>query len=115
VYPERLPHGPQIQDVVSLRHLVCELYVADEGNGAVGTVASFYNPAKAQTTAGFQKWIFDSGTGNWKMAYVLQAGLNLGVPDTITGYPTGNTSGTRGTGNFPGRRSPTASATSPAS
>jgi hypothetical protein len=77
------------------------LYVADEGNGTVGkTVATFYDPAKAQTTAGLQKWIFDSAKGQWKMAYVLKAGLNLGVPYTVPGYPTGNNSGTGGTG-FP--------------
>jgi hypothetical protein len=77
------------------------LYVADEGNGTVGkTVATFYNPAKAQTTAGLQKWIFDSGTGKWKMAYVLTAGLNLGVPYVVANYPTENNSGTGGTG-FP--------------
>src|SRR5262249_31576888 len=33
------------------------LYVADEGNGTTGTtVATFYNPAAAQKTAGLQKW-----------------------------------------------------------
>jgi hypothetical protein len=77
------------------------VYVADEGNGTVGTtIANFYNPAKAQTTAGLQKWIFDPGTGKWKMAYVLQSGLNLGVPYSVAGYPTGNNSGIGGTG-FP--------------
>jgi hypothetical protein len=43
-----------------------------------------------QTTAGLQKWIFDSGTGQWNLAYVLQSGLQLGVPYTVDGYPTGN-------------------------
>jgi hypothetical protein len=77
------------------------LYVADEGNGTTGTtVATFYDPAKAQTTAGLQKWIFDSGTGKWKLAYVLKASLNLGVPYSVNGYPAGNNSGTAGTG-FP--------------
>jgi hypothetical protein len=86
------------------------LYVTDEGNGTVGTtVANFYNPAKAQTTAGLQKWIFDSGAGKWTMAYVLQAGLNLGVPYSVPGYPTGNNSGTGGTG-FPWAASRTATA-----
>ena len=75
------------------------LYVADEGNGTVGkTVANFYNAAAAQTTAGLQKWIFDSATNKWKMAYVLKAGLNLGVPYIVSGYPTGNNSGSGGTG-----------------
>jgi hypothetical protein len=75
------------------------VYVADEGNGTTGkTVATFYDPAKAQTTAGLQKWILVSG--KWQMAYTLSAGLDLGVPYTVPGYPTGNNSGTGGTG-FP--------------
>jgi hypothetical protein len=81
------------------------LYVADEGNGTVGKNANtFYAPAAAQTTAGLQKWIFKSG--QWKQAYVMSAGLNLGVPYAVANspngdvYPTGNNSGTGGTG-FP--------------
>ena len=75
------------------------LYVADEGNGTTGsTIATFYNPAAAQTKAGLQKWILVSGT--WKLAYTLTAGLNLGVPYTVPAYPTGLNSGTGGTG-FP--------------
>ena len=75
------------------------LYVADEGNGTTGkTVATFYDPAKAQTTAGLQKWIFSGG--KWTMAYTLTSGLNLGVPYIVPNYPTGNNSGTGGTG-FP--------------
>ena len=49
-----------------------------------------YTVAAGQTTAGLQKWIFDSGTGQWNLAYILQAGLHLGVPYTVDGYPTGN-------------------------
>ena len=75
------------------------LYVADEGNGTVGkTLAAFYTPATTQTTAGLQKWILVSG--KWKLAYTLNAGLNLGVPYIVPGYPTGNNSGAGGTG-FP--------------
>ena len=77
------------------------LYVADEGNGTVGkTAANFYTPAlpATNTTAGLQKWILVSG--KWKMAYTLTTGLGLGVPYTVSGYPTGNNSGTGGTG-FP--------------
>ena len=67
------------------------LYVADEGNGTTtfDPVSGKFTAAAAQTTAGLQKWVFDSSLGAWKMAYVLQAGLNLGVPYTIEGYPTG--------------------------
>jgi len=75
------------------------LYVADEGNGTTGkTVDNFYDPAAAQTTAGLQKWILVSG--GWQLAYTLSSGLGLGVPYTVPGYPTGNNSGTGGTG-FP--------------
>ncbi len=75
------------------------LYVTDEGNGTTGTtVGNFYAPAAAQTTAGLQKWILVSG--KWKLAYTLNAGLGLGVPYVVPGYPTGNNSGTGGTG-FP--------------
>jgi hypothetical protein len=67
------------------------LYVADEGNGtntfnpATGTYAA----AAAQTAAGLQKWVFDAGLGAWKQAYVLTAGLDLGVPYTVDRYPGG--------------------------
>jgi hypothetical protein len=70
------------------------LYVADEGNGdntfdpATGT----YTTAAAQTTAGLQKWVFN-GT-SWNLAYTLSAGLNLGVPYTVPGYPTGDNAAT---------------------
>ncbi|HEY7336801.1 MAG TPA: hypothetical protein VH639_18040 [Bryobacteraceae bacterium] len=75
------------------------LYVADEGNGTTGkTVATFYNPAALQTTAGLQKWILASG--KWQLAYTLTDGLDLGTPYTVPGYPSGNNSGTGGTG-FP--------------
>jgi hypothetical protein len=69
------------------------MYVADEGNGdnTYSAVAGKYTTAEAQKTAGLQKWIFDAVAGEWKLAYVLQAGLGLGVPDTaIADYPTGN-------------------------
>jgi hypothetical protein len=77
------------------------LYVADEGTGTTGTtVAGFYTPATAaeNPTAGLQKWIFN-GT-EWQLAYTLTTGLDLGVPYTVPGYPTGLNNGTAGTG-FP--------------
>jgi hypothetical protein len=79
------------------------LYVADEGNGATGTTpANFYTPALPANnlTAGLQKWVFNSGPGEWQLAYTLTNGLQLGMPYsyTITGYPTGNNDGTGGTG-----------------
>jgi hypothetical protein len=69
------------------------LYVADEGDGYAGGT-DLYTHAAAQTTAGLQKWVFDSATQTWSMAYTLQTGLGLGVPYTVKGYPTGNNPGT---------------------
>jgi len=70
------------------------LYVADEGNGTntYSASAGMYTAAAAQTKAGLQKWIFD-GT-KWKLAYTLTAGLELGEPYTVSGYPTGTNSAT---------------------
>ena len=68
------------------------LYVADEGDGA-GT-STLYTHAAAQTTAGLQKWVFNAATQQWKMAYVIQNGLQLGVPYAPAGYPTGTNSAT---------------------
>jgi hypothetical protein len=67
------------------------LYVSDEGDGTAtfDPVSGKYTAAAAQTGAGLQKWVFDSSLGAWKLAYVLQAGLKLGVPYTVSGYPTG--------------------------
>jgi hypothetical protein len=79
------------------------LYVTDEGSGTVGkTAAAFYTPATPakNPTAGLQKWIFNTTTQQWNLAYTLNAGLNLGVPYSVSGYPTGMNSGTGGT-NFP--------------
>jgi hypothetical protein len=70
------------------------LYVDDEGNGTntYDTSTGTYSAAAAQTTAGLQKWVFN-GT-QWNLAYTLTAGLNLGQPYTVPGYPTGINSGT---------------------
>jgi hypothetical protein len=68
------------------------LYVADEGNGTNTYSGGDYTAAAAQTTAGLQKWVFD-GT-QWQLAYTLQAGLDLGQPYTVRGYPTGDNAAT---------------------
>ena len=67
------------------------VYVADEGDGTntFDTASGTYKVAAAQTNAGLQKWVFDDTLGAWKRAYVLQAGLDLGAPYTVAGYPTG--------------------------
>jgi hypothetical protein len=70
------------------------LYVADEGDGdttfspATGT----YTAAAAQTSAGLQKWVRTNGT--WHLADTLSAGLGLGVPYHVPGYPTGTNAAT---------------------
>ena len=71
------------------------LYVADEGNGTTTFANGEYTAAAAQITAGLQKWVFDSSAGQWKLAYTLQGGLNLGQPYTVPGYPTGINAATK--------------------
>jgi hypothetical protein len=68
------------------------LYVADEGSGdnTFSTVTNTYTNAAAQTTAGLQKWVFNSSTQQWNLAYSLQNGLNLGTPYVVPDYPTGD-------------------------
>ena len=67
------------------------LYVADEGAGdnAYSATSNSYTAAAASTTAGLQKWVYNSTAGQWQLAYTLQTGLNLGTPYTVAGYPTG--------------------------
>ena len=70
------------------------VYVADEGSGdnTYSSATNTYTNAAAQTTAGLQKWVSESGV--WTHVYTLQAGLELGVPYTVAGYPSGNNSAT---------------------
>jgi hypothetical protein len=65
------------------------LYVADEGAGDNAYANGSYTAAAASTTAGLQKWVFNTATSQWQLAYTLQSGLNLGTPYTVDGYPTG--------------------------
>ena len=73
------------------------LYVADEGTGdnTFDTPSGTYTNAAAQTKAGLQKWVFDSSSQSWKLAYTLQGGLDLGQPYTVPGYPTGTNPATK--------------------
>ncbi len=90
------------------------LYVADEGSGTntYDAATNTYTAAAAQTTAGLQKWVFN-GT-SWNLAYTLTAGLNLGTPYAVPGYPTGDNAatglpwapGTDGLRNITGRVNP---------
>jgi hypothetical protein len=70
------------------------LYLADEGNGDATFSNGTFTTAAGQTTAGLQKWVFDATSGQWKLAYVLSAGLDLGVPYTVKDYPSGNNAAT---------------------
>ncbi len=70
------------------------LYVADEGDGVVADAATAPN-------AGLQKWSLVSGT--WQLDYVLQKGLNLGVPYSVPNYPTSLNPTTDGLRNITGK------------
>jgi hypothetical protein len=76
------------------------LYVADEGDGTnTYSVASntYTDAASTANTGGLQKWIFNSTTHTWQLAYTLTTGLNLGTPYIVPGYPTGLNNATDGT------------------
>jgi hypothetical protein len=81
------------------------LYVCDEGDGTLVTPAVNGNVADAQSlaTAGLQKWSLVNGT--WTMLYVLQDGLNIGVPYSVVNYPTALNPATGGCRNITGRHS----------
>jgi len=48
----------------------------------------------AQTTAGLQRWVFNSATGAWALAYTLTNRLSLGQAYDVRGYPSGINAGT---------------------
>lgn len=72
------------------------LYVADEGDGTTtyDATTKMYTDAAGQMNAGLEKWVFDSSSKTWKLAYTLTNGLDLGTPYTVHGYPTGINSAT---------------------
>jgi uncharacterized protein (TIGR03437 family) len=70
------------------------LYVADEGDGTAADAAG-------STTAGLQKWSLVNGT--WALDYVLQNGLNLGVPYSVPNYPSSLNPSTDGLRNIAGK------------
>jgi predicted lipoprotein with Yx(FWY)xxD motif len=81
------------------------LYVADEGAGdnTYNAATNTYSAAAASTTAGLQKWSFDSSAGQWQLDYTLQGGLDLGAPYHVASqgkqeYPTGLNNTDSGTG-----------------
>jgi hypothetical protein len=79
------------------------LYVCDEGDGTLVTPAVNGNVADAPTlaTAGVQKWTLANGT--WHLVYVLQNGLNIGVPYSVPNYPSALNPATDGCRNITGR------------
>jgi hypothetical protein len=79
------------------------LYVCDEGDGTLVTPAVNGNVADAATlaTAGVQKWTLSNGT--WHMEYVLQNGLNIGVPYSVPNLPSAFNPATDGCRNITGR------------
>jgi hypothetical protein len=86
------------------------LYVCDEGDliyTANQTINGKANVADAGTlaTAGLQKWILTTPAGaspTWVREYVIQNGLNLGVPYTVPDYPASIEPATGGCRNITG-------------
>jgi hypothetical protein len=78
------------------------LYVCDEGDGTLVSPAVNGNVADATTlaTAGLQKWSLVNGT--WQMDYVLQDGLDIGVPYSVPDLPAAYNPATDGCRNIAG-------------
>lgn len=78
------------------------LYICDEGDGTLVSPAVNGNVADATTlaTAGVQKW--SRVNGIWQMDYVLQNGLNIGVPYSVANYPAALSPATDGCRNIAG-------------
>ena len=81
--PTMFPFGIFFADATTL-------YVADEGAQSLPVTPD----------AGLQKWTFD-GT-KWNLAYVIQAGLNLGQTYSVANYPTADLPATTGLRNVAG-------------
>lgn len=79
------------------------LYICEEGDGTLVSPAVNGNVADAATlaTAGVQKWTRTNGT--WHMNYVLQDGLNLGVPYIVPNLPAAFNPATDGCRNLTGQ------------
>jgi hypothetical protein len=80
------------------------LYVCDEGDGTLVSPAVNGNVADAQSqaTAGLQKYRLINGT--WVLQYILQDGLDIGVPYGIPWYPASLNPATGGCRNIAGRQ-----------
>jgi hypothetical protein len=81
------------------------LYVCDEGDliytpGQVINGQANVADSGTLATAGLQKWVLQSRT--WVREYVIQAGLNLGVPYSVKDYPASIEPATGGCRNITG-------------
>jgi hypothetical protein len=82
------------------------LYVCDEGDGTsvpARMINGQSNVADDATiaTAGIQKWSLVNGT--WQLLYILQDGLDIGVPYSVENYPASLNPATDGCRNLTGR------------
>ncbi|HEY2028101.1 MAG TPA: hypothetical protein VGH20_02740 [Myxococcales bacterium] len=79
------------------------LYVCDEGDGTfvAPAVAGNVADAASRATAGVQKWSLAGGT--WRLDYVLQDGLDIGVPYAVGGLPAALNPATGGCRNLTGK------------
>jgi hypothetical protein len=79
------------------------LYVCDEGDGTLVTPAVNGNVADAasRATAGVQKWSLVNGV--WHLDYILQDGLDIGIPYSVPDYPASLNPATGGCRNLTGK------------
>ncbi|HUO34763.1 MAG TPA: hypothetical protein VMU43_07210 [Candidatus Acidoferrum sp.] len=78
------------------------LYVCDEGDGILETpVNGNVAGPEALQDGGLQKWTNVNGV--WQLDYVLQNGLNIGVPYSVPNYPNALNPATDGCRNLTGR------------
>ena len=83
------------------------LYVCDEGDGVFVSppVNGNVEDSTALATAGVQKWVLQNGPNGptWVRIYILQDGLNLGVPYSAPNLPAVLNPATAGCRNMTGR------------
>ena len=90
------------------------LYVCDEGSGTLvpnQVINGQTNVADAYTlaNAGVQKWVLQNGV--WVKVYVLQNGLDIGVPYSVPNYPAALNPATGGCRNMTGQAGPAGTVT----
>jgi hypothetical protein len=90
------------------------LYVCDEGSGVLvpnQVIDGQTNVADSYTlaNAGVQKWVLQNGT--WVKVYVLQNGLDIGVPYSVPNYPAALNPATGGCRNMTGQTGPAGTVT----